>query len=254
MFFCKNIVKFIASSEDILEIAEKPYPAIQNLPSWFINTDRYSTGEPGIDKHGDPTSTIKKCMPVVDLLGAGYHIPLPSDVWLDNQGEFDMRFRWAIENYQLIVGQEPEQYGNYPTPPGFYIPIYKWANPWIVKTPPGWSSLFLHPSHHGDLPFQCIPAIVDTDKHPTSVNLPFYVRKGFDGLIPKGTPMIQVIPFKRENFKSEFTFDRDNKFKKIWDKAHTVFFERYQKFFWTPKKYEQGKVVKKGKCPFGFGS
>lgn len=253
MFFNKKIINFIASTQEILDIADKPYPAVRNLPEWFIKTDRYVDGIQDIDEYGDPNSTVKKCMPMVDLIGAGYHIPLPSDTWLDNFGEKDLKFRWSWTDYQLIIMQKREQHTTYPTPFGYYESIFKWVNPWIIKTPPGWSCLFTHPSHHEELPFRTLPAIVDTDKYPTFVNLPFYVRKGFNGLIPKGTPIVQVIPFKRETFKSEFSYDKGNKLKKIWDKVHTIFFERYQKFFWTPKKYEQGEI-KKGKCPFGFGS
>jgi hypothetical protein len=30
------------------------------------------------------------------------------------------------------------------------------------------------------------------------------VRKGFKGIIPQGTPLVQVFPFKRESFEMEF--------------------------------------------------
>lgn len=251
MFSRKVNIDFIALNKDILEIAEKPYPAIQNTPEWFKQTDRYINNVKDVDTYNDPNSTIKKCMPVIDILGAGYHIPLHSDVWLDNAGEHQLSFRWSWDNIQVVSFQKPEQHSKYPTPPGYYSSVFKWINPWIVKTPPGWSCLFVHPQHHEELPFRCMSALVDTDKHPTPINFPFHLRKGFNGLIPKGVPMIQVIPFKREHFKASFSWDEKGIFKKTWDKAHTVFFERYQKFFRSNKIYEQGGV-KESKCPFGF--
>jgi hypothetical protein len=136
----------------------------------------------------------------------------------------------------------------HPIPKGFYPKSYKFINPRIVKNPPGWSCLFTHPLHYDDLPYKCIPAIVDTDKHPIPVNFLFFLNKTFSGLIQKGTPMIQVIPFKRQDFKSEFSFD-NGFFKKQWEKAHQVFFDRYRRFFRSPKKYEQGDIKK---CPFAF--
>jgi hypothetical protein len=31
-----------------------------------------------------------------------------------------------------------------------------------------------------------------------------HIEKGFEGVIKQGTPLIQVIPFKRESWESEF--------------------------------------------------
>lgn len=244
-------IEFVAKNKDELEILEKPYPSIQNTPSWFKTMPRYIHGHPDVDSYGDPNSTIKKCLPVVDMMGSGYHIPLYSDVWVENAGELNLSFRWSIDSMEVVTSQKAEQHKNYPVPLGYYEPVFKWVNPWIVKTPPGWSTLFLHPQHHEDLPFHSFSALVDTDKHPIPVNFPFFLRKGFDGLIPKGTPLIQVIPFKREKFKAVYKSDEDNFFKRAWDKAHSVFFERYQKHFWSQKTYTISEQ-KKSKCPFGF--
>lgn len=250
MFKKKVLLEFISDNKEMLDILEKPYPAIQNMPDWFKNTSRYIHQHKDVDNYSDPNSTIKKCMPVVDMIGAGYHIPLHSDVWLENGGESQLTFKWSWDTLEVVSFQKPEQHSTYPTPVGYYPTVFKWINPWIIKTPPGWSCLFLHPQHHEELPFRSLSALVDTDKHPTQIHFPFHLRKGFDGLIPKGVPMIQVIPFKRDHFKSSFSYDKDNLFKIAWTKAHTVFFERYQKFFRSPKNFEQGK--EKSRCPFGF--
>jgi hypothetical protein len=250
--FCKKIqLEFICGKEDMLSLLERPYPAIQNTPEWFKHCERYVNGIKDIDSFSDPNSTIKKCMPVVDMIGTGYHIPLYSDVWLENAGEDNLSFKWSWDTLEIVSIQKPEQYTKYPIPFGYYNTVFKWINPWTVKTPPGWSCLFVHPQHHEELPFRSLSALVDTDKHPIPVHLPFFLRKGFDGLIPKGTPMIQIIPFKREHFTSSFSWDKGNLLKTAWTKAHTVFFERYQKFFRSAKTYEQGSE-KKSKCPLGF--
>ena len=250
--FCKKVaIEFIASNQEMFDLAERPYPSVQNLPEWFGKMDRYINTHPDVDKYGDPNSTIKKCMPVVDIISAGYHIPLISDVWLDNGGENNLSFTWSWNEIELITLQKPEQHTSYPTPSGYYNSVFKWVNPWIIKTPPGWSTLFVHPQHHEELPFRALSALVDTDKHPAPVNLPFHVRKGFDGLIKRGTPIIQLIPFKREEFTASFSQDKDNVLKNIWTKAHTLFFERYQKHFWTPKKFSI-EEKKTSKCPFSF--
>jgi hypothetical protein len=250
MFNKQPLVEFIALKPELLDILEKPYNSTKIRPDWFLKSERYIHGEKSIDRNNDPESTIKKCMPVVDGMSAGYHIPLYTDVWVDNKGEKSLSFRWALDDVEAVSFQTPEQHKEYPPLPGHYPSVFKWVNQWIVKTPPGYSCLFLHPMHH-DLPFTCLPAIVDTDKYPAPVNFPFFLKQGFYGLLEKGTPMIQVIPFKREEFKASYSADKKGVFKKTWDKAHTVFFERYQRFFRSSKKY--GEVLKKEKkCPFGF--
>lgn len=246
--FKKKKIQFIAENKDLLYLLDRPFPAIKKLPDWISNTQSYIGGKRGVDANSDPNSTIKKCMPVFDAMTAGYYIPLISDVWVENNGDQDISFKWSWETSPIVVVQKPEGYSTYPFTEEYHSVIFKWFNPWIVKTPPGWSCLFTHPMHYDNLPFQCLPAIVDTDKHPTFVHLPFLLRKDFSGLIEKDVPLIQVIPFKRQDFVSEFSYDRGF-FNRQWQKAHSVFFDRYKRFFRSPKKYEQGDVKK---CPFAF--
>jgi hypothetical protein len=248
MFNKKVLIKFIAATKEFLEIAPKPEPSSRNTPTWFKNTPSYIDDKKGIDSYSDPNSTIKKCMPVVDAMTSGYHILLPCDVWVYNEGQDKIKFQWAWEDLEIVSGTRKEQHTLYPTPDGFYFTSFKWINHWITKTPKGWSCLFTHPLHYDDLPFKCLTSMVDTDKYPSPVHFPFFLRKDFSGMIPKGTPIMQVIPFKREHFKSQFSYDR-GQFKRIWDKAHTEFFDRYLKNFRTPKNFEQGEIAK---CPFAF--
>ena len=46
--------------------------------------------------------------------------------------------------------------------------------------------------------FQCVAGIVDTDSYASPVHLPFFAT-GADGVhvIERGTPLVQVIPFRR---------------------------------------------------------
>jgi hypothetical protein len=61
----------------------------------------------------------------------------------------------------------------------------------------------------------------------------------FQGLIPKGTPIAQVIPFKREGWHMEIGSDKDVKeHNKIIEKMRTKFFDRYKSMFWSRKEYK----------------
>jgi hypothetical protein len=71
----------------------------------------------------------------------------------------------------------------------------------VIKTAPGWSTLFVPPLNHFDQPFTCLSGFVDTDVYPKEVNFPA-VLKIYDADIhlPAGTPIITAIPIKRDSF------------------------------------------------------
>lgn len=241
----KKKIEFITRYKNILDVIEKPFPASNNIPNWYKNMPAYVNDKKEVDNFGDPTATIKKCMPFLDAMTAGYHIPLPCDVWVtNNDGQID--FKWSIDDLEIVSIHKQDQYNLYPVPEG-YIPVaFKWLNPWLVVTPKGHSCIFKHPTHYEDLPFQCLTGVVDTDKHPYEVNFVFFLKKGFEGLIEKGTPIIQVIPFKRYDYSAIY-HSNYSKYDIIWRKAKTVFFDRYKRFFRSIKKYE---MQEKSKCPF----
>lgn len=227
-------IEFIALNKDLLSALTPPHPAIS--PDWLLGLPNFLNKEAEVLEKGFIPSTIKKSQPVLDVIKSGYHIPLPCDVWVDNYGENSISFQWSLDTIHLVSQNNPDTFKGLPIPLGYYSHSFKWLNPWIVKTPPGYSSLFIHPSFHSNLPFLTMPSIVDTDSYPIPVNFSFFLRQGFDGLIPQGTPMVQVIPFKRDSFKSTISHD-DGKYKNLWNKAKTVFFDRYKRFFHSPKTF-----------------
>jgi hypothetical protein len=61
----------------------------------------------------------------------------------------------------------------------------------------------------------------------------------FEGMIPKGTPIAQVIPFKRENWAMEIGDDSDLIAQsKVTIELQTKFFDRYKSMFRTIKEYK----------------
>jgi hypothetical protein len=79
-----------------------------------------------------------------------------------------------------------------------------------IETPIGYSCWIMHPSHRWDLPFLTINGFVDTDKHLNSLLLPFFIKEGFTGILPAGTPFAQIVPFKREDWSSSYSFNDPN--------------------------------------------
>jgi hypothetical protein len=73
--------------------------------------------------------------------------------------------------------------------------------------------------------------------YPTG-NVPFYIKKGFEGIIPQGTPIAQLIPFRQENWSSKKT--KGLVFLSNQDKSKSLSLINgwYKKTFWTRKKYD----------------
>jgi len=95
--------------------------------------------------------------------------------------------------------------------------------------------LFVQPLHRESL-FTILPGIVDTDTYNATVNFPFVLNDAnFEGLIPAGTPLAQVIPIKREQWQMQF--DNFNQ-EETRLKMHTKIFDRYKSMFWSKKEYK----------------
>jgi hypothetical protein len=229
----KNI-NFIAYSKSAYNVFDKPVPTSKIIPEWYKKTDKNIGNVFSVGDNGNPSETIKACMPVFDIMTAGYFITMPADAYFEKIGE-DYKIGWSTDLLSLIESHPVSQYENLNIPNEYHGGVYKFVQPWIIKTPPGYSCLFISPTYRNDLPFYILPAIVDTDKHPLPVNFPFFLNKDFSGMIEHGTPIVQVIPFKRESWKSHSTFDSNMSHENEWQRAKIKISNRYKTFFRTVK-------------------
>lgn len=213
---------------------EPPKPASKLIPDWYKNTISYVGGERKPLDLNQTTATIKKCMPVFDSMTAGYIIELPADVYVSIKNGIQW-FDWASLNLVSFhaIGQAP----NHPLVKPFAYA--KWVNPWAIKTPKGYSTLFVQPFHRESV-FTILPGIVDTDKYFAPVAFPFVINDPtFEGLIPKGTPMAQVIPIKRDSWSRQLGNSKDfEEQKQVTKKIQTKFFDKYKSMFWSKKEYK----------------
>jgi len=231
----KNKIIFIDSlgvNEDFA-----PQPAKNFIPDWYKKTPAYMSKDKKPTLDGVIPMTIKKCLPVFDSITAGYIITTFSDVYVsidkDDDNKKIQRYTWPqIEH----VGFHPvEQAELHPAQNGLSFP--KWLNPWSIKTPKGYSVLVKNPSHIDSI-FTIMEGIVDTDDYNVPINFPFTMKDiNFTGLIPAGTPVAQIIPFKRELWK--MTVGTKEKYKNIQTfPFKTSFSNVYRNDFRKDKKYE----------------
>jgi len=210
-----------------------PKPAVKEVPEWYKNTSEY-IGDQGKKMLGTSTPhTIKKCIPVFDAITAGYILYTQVDIQVTQQDGLPY-YTWADQG--AISFHPIEQAPLHPT--RNEAPYPKWNNPYAINTPPGYSVLFTQPMHRESV-FTILEGVVDTDQYKAPVNFPFVLNDTkWEGIIPAGTPMAQVIPFKRESWEHKIGSDKERiEQEKITKKLKTLFFNSYKRQFWSRKEY-----------------
>ena len=202
----------------------RPTPSSKSVPSWFRTM-------PGVSE--DKVMTIKKCVPFLDSLTIGYQILLPANIeWSNKSNSFISHSHIPLNSDHVKSQTEglviPEEYDPQP---------HKWLNSWHIKTPKGYSCLFIHPMNRLDLPFMSFGGVVDTDKHPMVINFPFVLKKEFEGIIPAGTPIIQIIPFKRDSWNSHIIDQGESHRYPYEYKVQEPPFGFYKRNFWSRKTF-----------------
>jgi hypothetical protein len=94
-----------------------------------------------------------------------------------------------------------------------------------------------HPVNRYDLPFITLTGVVDSDIAMSPGNLPFFIKKDFEGIIPKGTPIVQIFPFKRDDWKSQEDMSLVEEGKKETLLALRLAFGYYKSYVWKKKTY-----------------
>lgn len=206
----KNI-NFRATSKTEFDVQLKPYPAVKQLPEWFTKANPYDDKVLRF-RNSFSNGTFKKCTPILDSLSAGYIIPLWADVMIEQNGQGSEVF-WKTSNsvFQLHSLSSKE----IPSPPGYEQVVYNYLNCWIPQTPKGYSCLIIPPLGYNNSPFKAIPAIVDTDSSTMELVFPMWIKTGFEGIVEKGAPMVQIIPFKRDDWTSTFDHYEDDEYKNV---------------------------------------
>ena len=200
-----------------------PAPASKHIPEWYRSMDRIA----------DREQTIKTCIPFLDSISAGYMITLAADVYFENG------VCQQISKIEVVHAHKEEQISELAHSKEYFNKPYKWINSFIIETPKGYSSFITHPLNRIDLPFYTLSGVVDTDTFPAPINFPFFVKENFTGIIREGTPIAQVIPFKRDDWKSDVEDKEDAEIPLSF--TNNVFnppFGFYKKKFWKRKKYQ----------------
>jgi hypothetical protein len=243
-------IQFFPSFRNPGERLSPPEPGVRHVPEWYralarhdkSNDERTLHPENHIGTDGAIVST-KMCPPFFDAITAGYMYVLEADLHVDID-EDGKPVLWWDEDI-LLIDKRP--YNDIPIPEGYHPVHYGWRMQWYYKTPPGYSILVTHPMNRNDLPFLTASGIIESDIWGLPVFTTFFLKRNFRGTILKGTPIFQIIPFKRDNWELEVIDtdeDLDNHELLAEDRRSSVY-GHYKKTTWRKKTFGWSKPWQK---------
>jgi hypothetical protein len=189
---------------ELAGVLPPPIPAVQGLPEWFktLPQKAFNTSVQMEEQ------TVKRCPPFIDAMTFGFLIPLPCDLKVED-GEFSWDFDLPsnlVDNFvrSPLAFHDPSQVAGTPYHVEDHFAL-KFNNFWTIEAPEGYSVLFTHPVNRADLPFTALTGMVDCDRYiDNRIHFPVHWHDaGFNGVLPKGTPIVQCIPVKRESWEMQ---------------------------------------------------
>ena len=175
---------------NLMDDSCRPYTNAGNWPEWW----KELSGSDG---------SLKRCSGTSDYLATGFTIPLWAKLMIRpslNGKNWDAKFdlvtdlgNYGIESFMYSQTGECPVTRARKLQESNYIKV---INPWLIKTPPGWSSLFLPPLWDPNPNYTMLPAVVNTDYyHNAHMVINVLTNEPFE--LEIGRPMWHVIPFKR---------------------------------------------------------
>ena len=177
-------------SNFLMDDSCRPYMNDGNWPEWWKSL----SGQEG---------SLKRCSGTSDYLSTGFTIPLWANLMFRpslNGKSWDVKFdltndfgNFGIESFGYQqTGECPVSRARKMSEAG-YVKI---INPWLIKTAPGWSCLFLPTLWDPNPNYTMLPAVVNTDYyHNAHMVMSILTDEPFD--LDLGKAIWHVIPFKR---------------------------------------------------------
>lgn len=207
-------IKFIPGSLRLGDVGKDlaklypPHPASKIIPEWYKKLPKI------FDTETPPIRSAKTCPGIHDFLRAGYIIPAWSDMvfYYDpelegTENEVTYIRAPAIQNTLPPVLHSKKQLDQCPIFHGTIKPfqkIIKIKSPWYIESPENISVLYIQPYYRLSTDYSILPGIIDpwveeASNRQLNVFIELHAPKK-EIRIKAGEPLVQAIPFRRENF------------------------------------------------------
>lgn len=237
----------------------QPVPAASAIPDWWKKMESYGGfkgSRPGQKKinaaNGSDNATIKRCIPVLDSMSLGYLILTPADIYVEPKHLHNEDNEIGpTKDFTMIYPRHHERIDSHPWGQARMHPyatdqkLAKVFVPWRIRLPDGYSIIITEPLNNTNPQWSVVSGVMDSDVIYPKINFMISIKdKNFNGIIPMGTPIAQVIPFRREKWSS-IVVDGDQNSKTIIkdsppmlnSRLSKVFGGAYKKFFWSRKDF-----------------
>ncbi len=240
--FSKNKIKFLGLDELVVETVEPPVKASKALPEWIK----------ALQNESEDYTTAKRCLPLVEASSEGYvwktHCDIEFAVKENEKQEIYLALGFP-NNSNRFPFNEPINVIDQHAPQQVYVKdqsreetdnlhggvafkqVYKLNNLFVIETPKGYSCRFKSLSNNFNIPLQIFEGVVETDHFYQIINFPFrYLGPPVPHkyILKKGTPLVQIIPFKREKWKNTVGVIDTKKSQKQIVTLRTIFKNAYR--------------------------
>jgi hypothetical protein len=204
----------------------EPIESSKLFPSWFADLQynpkkRYSiiNNNPYFLDITKDSVNLKNCPGITDFLKTGYIIRSWGEFVFRETDDESLHVNWVSTYYDKTnyIIHPQEQYETMPNKP-IYGHFSKINTPWAIKTDKGVSCLITHPIWHNNKLFTTSTGVFHTDASPLS--LPWFfewnskIKTGMsvdnidieNQVIPKGEPIILIIPFYRKKYSHTINY------------------------------------------------
>jgi len=215
-----NKIKFHTNDPQVMKDFP-PKPISEDLPYWF-------------EKLNDNNEfNVSHCPPVMDWISSGYVF---YNAWETLLEEKVLDFRKGIElesqNQRLSIRKTtPNVFAGECLPVKGIYSYFRMETDYKIVTPPGYSCLVMQPFYDFNDKYTVMPGIVDTDKHDYFLSAMAYTKEKELRIFP-GERILQVIPFKREDWQMQIESQP------IYSKLTHYIRGAYKKLFHTKKVYK----------------
>ena len=190
-------ITFISKIPGLTQLEDcLPKPTARYTPEWWKTLKIDETKRTAYELY---TGNIKHCPSFTDVFTSGYVVPMWMDIYLGYDKETGLSGTKSnnvtnvgyhngaaldLKNYKFL-GKETSAF-------------FKAYSPWSIMAKPGISVMILPLFFNFDPDFSVVPGIIDADViNHLSPDIAYHSQNR-EIFIERGTPMFQVIPFRKE--------------------------------------------------------